>query len=384
MIAYNQEILKNTFAVNHAEELQDQNFIEKKDLTSIKKNLPHLKNSGILLRIGFYLLGNFLISSILGVLSLFFVGLTVNYEIQFYLNAVISIAGAEFLARSYYFRHGLDDSFIISIPFFFAIAFDISTESIFVGLSVLSIFGIVCAIRYLHSVSALIAIIGIVGVCTDLIIEHKAINTANLPIVVLICGLFFYFLNELINRKKRNYIYYDVIKMVKIVSLLLIYFSMNYLVVRELSILLMNIEIDKSGDISFAWLFYILTFAIPIVYIIFGLRNHDRVFLWTGIFTLGIGILSILHYYPILPFESIIIISGIILFISSYVLIKKIQFKTTGITFQPDRGSSNAIMINAQAILVSAILPSHVPKEPKSKMPFGGGGFSGGGSGDSF
>lgn len=78
------------------------------------------------------------------------------------------------------------------------------------------------------------------------------------------------------------------------------------------------------------------------------------------------------------------IISGIALFVFSYLVIKKIQNKTIGITFQPDRGSSNTLMINAQAILVSAILPSQIPEEPKSKMPFGEGGFSGGGAGETF
>jgi MFS family permease len=384
MIAYNKSVLKNTFAIKYAEDLLDKNFITKINLLSIKTQLPHLNSSSFLIRIGFFLLGLFLISSIQGFLALITIGLTNDFKLQLVLGLIISIIGAEFLSRKDYFRHGLDDAFIISIPFSAAISIGIITENIFIGFLMLALFGIVCAIRYVHSISALIGIIGIIGLFVDLVIEHKLINTAFLPFIILACGLFFYFLNSFFGRKESNFIYDDVMFLVKIVSLLLMYFSMNYLVVRELSEVLMNVKVTKGNDISFAWIFYILTFAIPIGYVFFGVKNHDRSKLWIGIFTLGFGVFTIRFYYAILPIEIAMIIGGILLFTITYFTIIQIQNKTTGVTFQPDLGSGNSIMSNAQALLVATLLPNSEIQNSESKMPFGGGEFSGGGAGGNY
>ena len=130
--------------------------------------------------------------------------------------------------------------------------------------------------------------------------------------------------------------------------------------------------------------FYILTFVIPIFYIVFGLKQKDRIFLLIGLFTLGFGIYTILYYYAILPLETVLVLGGILLFLTSYFSIKKLRDSTTGLTFQPDRGNKSSQILDAQAFLINSNIQTKAPASPESKMPFGGGGFSGGGSGESF
>jgi len=60
----------------------------------------------------------------------------------------------------------------------------------------------------------------------------------------------------------------------EIICLLLIYASGNYLVVRELSVNLMDLVLNERRNIPFAFLFYLLTVAIPIGYLYFGIKTE--------------------------------------------------------------------------------------------------------------
>ena len=57
------------------------------------------------------------------------------------------------------------------------------------------------------------------------------------------------------------------------VTLLLGYLSVNYLVVREIASELMDLEVSLASDIPFAVVFYGLTFLIPLVYFFFGIKR---------------------------------------------------------------------------------------------------------------
>lgn len=77
------------------------------------------------------------------------------------------------------------------------------------------------------------------------------------------------------------------------------------------------------------------------------------------------------------------VLGGIALFLVTYLSIKRLQFRETGLTFKPDRDSDSSLLKNAQALIVSAQVPN-APNPNQSNMPFGGGGFSGGGAGSKF
>jgi hypothetical protein len=85
-----------------------------------------------------------------------------------------------------------------------------------------------------------------------------------------------------------------------------------------------------------------------------------------------------------MPAEWALILSGGLIFVAVYLVIQKIKNQPTGITFQPDH-STNTIMLNTvEALIVNSQDIQHVQTPQDSDMPFGGGGFSGGGSSGSF
>jgi hypothetical protein len=82
--------------------------------------------------------------------------------------------------------------------------------------------------------------------------------------------------------------------------------------------------------------------------------------------------------------EWALILSGGLIFVAVYLIIQKIKHQPIGITFQPDH-STNTIMLNTvEALIVNSQAMEHAQTPQDSDMPFGGGGFSGGGASGSF
>ena len=169
----------------------------------------------------------------------------------------------------------------------------------------------------------------------------------------------------------------------QVFSLILGYLSVNYLVVRELSLALMGIEVAPNGDIPLAFLFYALTFAIPIGFLVFSLKQKSRPMLIIGILAFAFSVFSIKYYYSFIPVEIALILAGILLFGFAYICIVKLKHKESGVTFMRDRNTDANSLLYAQAIIVNSQINIGV-SAPESEMPFGGGGFSGGGAGETF
>ena len=386
MIVFDKILLENTFLVAVAKHLKQQNFVSKTDLDSIEKELPTLKQqNNLLVRFGFFLLGSFLYSSIIGMFSLIFLqAIDSNYEIVLFANAIIGFAGSEFLSRMKFYNYGLDNAFVLGAQIALIAAFGVSTESFFVGFIVMTIIGIICCLRYVNSISALMSCTGITGFVCTLIVENKIIPMLYLPFILflLAIGIYFFYLK---GRNKQSAIYYtNSLKMVQIFSLVLGYFSLNYLVVRELSVELMNSTISENNDIPFAFLFYAFTFLIPIFYLVYALKSKDKIMLYIGFLTLCFSFFTIRYYYSLMPIELALIIGGIILFALAYWSIKILKNKEIGLTFKADLGNKENELSSAELLITNAQIDVNPVAPIDQNMPFGGGGFSGGGSNGTF
>ena len=72
MIVHDKNLLNNLFLAEEANSLESGGFISKEQKKFIEKELPVLRSQdNILVRIGFFLLGSLLYSSICGMISLF-------------------------------------------------------------------------------------------------------------------------------------------------------------------------------------------------------------------------------------------------------------------------------------------------------------------------
>lgn len=386
MIVYDNQLLENTLLLEEAKRLHNQGFISKEQLAGIKKQLPVLKShNNILVRIGFFILGCFLFSSLTGVLSLITLDLVQShFWTMLFIFTGLGILGSEILTKQHQqFGYGLDDAFILGLQGFFCAMCGMAFESPMAAFIALGLIGFAACVRYVHTLSILLSLIGITGAICYAVLELKVVDSAFLPFMLLFLSLIFYFVFLKVSKSGEYDYYKNPILLLQGFSLLLGYFSMNYLVVRELSEALLGLQLAQGQDIPFAFLFYGFTFLIPVFYISYSLYSKDRLMLIIGFLTLGFSVYTIRFYYHILPVEVALILGGIVLFATAYLSIRKLKDTKTGLTFKAARGSDPDFLPNIEALIVNSQVDLKTAESP-GKMPFGGGGFSGGGADGNF
>jgi len=387
MIVYDKNLLDNLGLVEEAKSLQSAGFISKEQKDLIKKELPAFKRqSNILVRLGFFLLGSFLYISVCGVISL--VGLSgerIFFEICCYIFAIVGFAGAEFLANQNYYEHGLDDAFILGALLNVGFAIGITTE----GYEIVIAFFVAIASffmykRYLHLVSMLIFCISVSALLFYAMFEFGAIGKAVLPFVTMLFATGFYFFTKNLTNKLTESYHYKGLLWANTFCLILFYLSCNYLVVRELSAELLGNEVLPGQDIPFSYFFYAFTFIVPAVYLVQALRTKDRIMLWISFLAIAFSIYTIRFYHSVLPIEVALTLGGMVLFTIAYFSIRKLKNNEVGVTFKPDRINNSNAFLNAEALIVASTFGLKPEVKTESPMEFGGGGFSGGGSDGSF
>ena len=387
MIAHDKQLLDDLALLEEANSLQNAGFISKEQKELIKKQLPDFKSQkNILVRLGFFLLGSFLYGSICGAISIVgMVGDELYFKICCYIFAGIGFAGAEFLANQKYYGHGLDDAFILGAILNIGFAIGITTDGYELIIAVfMAITAFVMYRRYLHLPSLLVFCMASSAVLFYGLFEFGEIGKTILPFAAMISAAGFYFsTKKSIHSLKKSY-YYKGLLLVNSFCLILFYLSCNYLVVRELSVMLLGNEILPGEDISFAYLFYAFTLIVPIVYLVQALKTKDRIMLWISFLAIGFSIYTIRFYHSVLPIEVALTLGGVVLFAIAYFSIKKLKEKESGLTFKPDRINNSNVLLNAEALIVASTFGMKPEVKTESPMEFGGGGYSGGGSEGSF
>ena len=387
MILHNKNLLNNLALVEEAETLESGGFISKEQKKIIKNVLPAFRSqSNILVRLGFFLLGSFLYSSICGAISL--IGLSGEdfyFKICCYLFAGVGIIGAEFLANQKYYRHGLDDAFILGILLNIGFAIAITTEGYEIIIAVfVAITSFLTYRRYLHLLSMLVFCLASSAVLFFGMFEIGDIGKTILPYVAMLASAGFYLFTKNRIKSLTGWYYYNGLLLANSFCLILFYLSCNYLVVRELSFELLGVDVLPGKDIPFAFFFYAFTFIVPVVYLVQALKTKDRIMLWISLAAIGFSIFTIRFYYSVLPIEVALTFGGLVLFVIAYFSIQNLKNKEEGLTFKPDRINNSNAILNAEALIVASTFGMKPEVKTDSPMDFGGGGFSGGGSGGSF
>ena len=321
MLASNFIHIQNHFLLEEVEKLEALDFVSKDQWNEIKQTTKDTKtNSTILVRIGFFLLGNFLISSVLGFFALFINAFDHQntFAFWFLLAAIGSVMVSEFIYKKNYFAYGFDDSFILSISLFLCISLGIFTESVLVVLFVFVLISGFCTLRYVHVPSAFFTLVGLIGLTGYLVTQEKILPSYYLPVLIFLVAIGLYFFQLKLSKKISNFIYTNVFLTIKIFSLVIGYTALNYYVVRELSAVLLDLQLLPNEEIPLAALFYFATFALPLFYIFYGLRNRDRSFFWIGLLTLALGFATIRYYYSFLLIEYALLLAGSLLFVVVY------------------------------------------------------------------
>lgn len=395
MIVYDKTLLDNVYIDEEANRLKKSSFITLEQYQSISQQLPRLKSqNNIFIRIGFFILGCMLYSSICGMLSLF--GLAIMddaYLFFIYLFAIIGFGAKEFMSREMkYFGFGLDDAFILGAILALQIAVGLTFEQnynpnyLFIAI-VTAIVSSIAYLRYLNLSLVLLACFGITASLAYLVFDYLIIGKAILPFVMLLFSSIGYFVSKNKLQNLTAPYYSRGLKLAKGFCLILFYLAGNYYVVRELNFSLSG-EYYYGGvspEIPFAIFFWAFTISVPALYLFLSLKNKDRMMLWIGFLALCFAFFTFRMYHHVLPPEVALTIGGLAVFAFTYFTIKKTKHRETGITFKADRFTNPNAFANLQTlVVVSQFGLKPEAKVEESPMEFGGGGFSGGGSNGEF
>lgn len=387
MIAHNKTLLENQILLDQAQSLQKAGFISPENLTEIEAQLPVLKTQkSILIRIGMAFLGLLLYSSICGFVSLIGIN-NIDHSFHFFLfiYAIIGFAGAEFYAQQGTKEQGLDDTFLIGGQLLLAIAmgFDNENYEILVATTA-TIVSFITYLRYTHLSSVLIFCVASTATIAIGVFNRDEIPALLLPFILMTYAVLIYFITSKLTQKVNYPFYHFGLIVLKNFALVLLYLAGNYMVVRELSVDLLNIEVTPKNDIPLSWFFYGYTFLIPALFIYFSIKLQQRAMLWIGLLSIGFSIYTIRMYHHVLPPELALTLGGLVLFALTYYSIKRLKYKTTGLTFMPDRFVNTQDFVHTEALILTSQFGLKPETTIESPIEFGGGDFSGGGSGGSF
>ncbi|MDQ5930573.1 MAG: hypothetical protein QG594_2361 [Bacteroidota bacterium] len=387
MIAHNKTLLENQFLINQAQSLQKAGFISPENLAQIEKDLPVLKTQkNILIRLGMAFLGLLLYSSICGFISLLGINsIDHNFQVYLFIYAAIGFAGAEFFAQQNTKEQGLDDTFLIGGQILLAIAigFDHDDYQILMALTA-TLVSFLSYLRYTHLSSVFLFCVASTATIGIGVFNSENIPTNLLTFILMGYAAIVYFLANKATQQVRYPFYHLGLVVFKNFGLVLFYLAGNYLIVRELSVALLNLHLTPKTDIPLAWFFYTFTILVPVLYIYFSIKLQQRAMLWIGFLAVGFSIYTIRMYHHVLPPELALTLGGLILFALTTFCIKRLKHKTTGLSFVPDKFANSQNFIHSQALMLTSQFGIKPETTPQSPMEFGGGDFSGGGSGGGF
>jgi hypothetical protein len=206
---------------------------------------------------------------------------------------------------------------------------------------------------------------------------------ATMPFVMMIAaGCTYFGLNSFRENVKSLY-YTDCIAITKLISLLTLYAAGNYFVVNRLNNMLNALD-DSHTVIPFGFIFWIWTFAMPLVYILLGLKRKDTILLRTGMVLVAAAVATFRVYYHLLPIEIMLTLAGVFILAGVYTIISYLKAPRHGFTYAEPEEANTADGLNLEGLAIGQAT-SHLP--PAAQTPasrFGGGSGGGGGSSGDF
>ena len=311
-----------------------------------------------------------------------------SFKIMVFVYAIIGFVATEFILvkEAKFYGNGLDDAAIFGTILSVASGVAmISDWNYTLASFIVAATSFFFYLRYINIPALLIACCSFIYGLSIFMFDTISFGKSLLPFVFIILSFIVYFVCKKIEINLVKPYYTSGLILVKCFCLVLFYLAGNYFIVRSLSFELRDDYTIQDSEIPFSWFFWSFTFIVPVLYLYFGVKNRDKMMLWLGALSLGFSFFSFRMYHHVLPPEIALTLGGVVLFVIAYFAIKKLKDKEEGITFKANRFEfSNALL---QLEVVASAAQFGVKPEvaaPESPIEFGGGGYSGGGSGGEF
>lgn len=381
MIAYNRQALDNSETQQQAAEALGKSVITQAEYNKIAEAYPFkLYTPNVFICVGLFLLTILAVACGLGLFMLVtgsggehVIGITLIFW------GIASYGALEFFihVRGIY-RSGVDEALLWLAGGLISGGIDLLFYNISPAVQsaiilVLAAWGVV---RYADTLMALVAY----GALINLVFHLLITNDAILPFAVMALSALAYLLFTPLSTTESLRHYRSCLLLLRMAALLTFYLSGNYYVVQ-------NINASLRGEampVALSWLWWTITGAVPVAYIVSGIRKKDAILLWTGLGLVAAAVFTVRYYYHILPAEVAMIAVGSILIIGAYGLIRYLQTPKHGFTSMAPEEPHPLANLPVESLLLAETFKS-TPNQPSDQNnPFGGGSGGGAGAGDTY
>lgn len=381
--AYDENWLHNLHVVKEAKQWRASGLIVQKQLEALKEEYKSgFYHPNLFIRILLFIASLVALSGVTGLLVLMFGD--VDKDALSVLSLLYGIGSFILLEKilirnNHHYKSGVNEALL-----YHAIGFTIAgiggisdfKEDVVI-LSCVLVFSF-SAFRYLDLISTLVALSMFAYLIFFEVYKMGGIGQQVIPIVFILSfsPLYFYF-KKLKQHKETEHLENCLI-LAEAFCLIMIYAAGNYLVVRELSVNLLNLELVSGEDIPLAIVFYLLTVIIPIAYLFYGIRYKNVVLLRVSLAALAFSVFTFKYYYSTGHHEITFTASGIILIVIVLGLFRYLKVSRNGYTGENVLKEKWAEM-NPEAFVISQTMGGNQVTADDS-FKGGGGSFSGGGT----
>ncbi len=379
--AYNNQFVYNLAVIKEAKRWAKHGFIKTDQLTAINEEYKTpFYHPNLIIRILLFVATLLAISGVTGLFGLFIVDTG---------KTLISIAcilygiGSFFALEKMFIEKNHFKSGVTEAVMYHACGFTIGGVAGLADFDSTQLILMMCLLvfsfaawRYLDLLTTLASLLSFAGILFYNFYEASGILQQVIPFVFMVAFGFLYWVAKKFKGNSEYKLWANNLLIIESISLLFIYASGNYLVVRELSVNLLELSLEDGADIPFAYLFYFFTVIIPTAYLYFGIKNKDLVLLRVSLLALAFSVFTFKYYYSLGHTEITLTLAGVVLISMAILLMRYLKINRAGFTGE-DILSNRWAEMNVEAFIISQTMGGNTSKS--NGKDFGGGGDSGGG-----
>ena len=266
----------------------------------------------------------------------------------------------------------------------FLVTNEISSDSPLLFLFTALPFIAFAVLRYADRITTLALSFCVYAILFLVIMKFGDIAKLIMPFAFMLFSAVLYFQSKKYKTKSELFYWKSCIEVLEFLALIIFYVSCNYYVIRESSVEFFNMDLQPGENIPLAFVFYILTAAVPLLYVYFGLKRKDKTLLWSGLVLLAASALTFKYYFSLGHPEIALNAAGIVLIAVAYFAINYFKTPKHGITFEEQIDEDSFLKSNAEALIIVESLTQKSPQVSQDDVEFGGGQSGGAGSGGSY
>lgn len=384
MLAYNNKGLDHLDIQEQAATAYRKKCITDQEYAAVQAAYPvDFYTPNAYIRIGLFILTLVILSASLGLLVLMLLDAMKDVYAGLLIFAGLATYGVleYFVQTKKHYQSGVDDALLWMSATLILCGINIMMDlevSVFAQCMLVFLISLYATLRFADTLMSVIAFLALLSLVFERATVLGDLAKIVLPFLLLAISLVVYLLmkrGEHVNALRH---YKSCFMLVQIAALLTLYISGNYFVVHETSIMLFGSYPEDMQGMPMGWLFWILTVAIPVIYIYFGLKKKDTILLRAGLILVAAIVFTIRYYHSVAPLEVAMLIGGIILIGLAYGCIKYLKTPRHGLT---DENTDDPHFLDKLHLESVIIAETYSPQAPVADdFQFGGGTGGGGGA----